>query len=102
MTDHSNRAEISHDLIDEPAMRFMEGSFRIDGGPWRVYIFSTFKDVSEPFVAEGTWKNGVLGVQVDYPRHLALDRDAVCRVLGERFGVTEWTTVKGPDSMTLR
>jgi hypothetical protein len=55
--------EISYDLIMEPNMGFVEGTYRLAGGDWQVFIF-TRSDVAEPQCRPNRWQSGVSGVVV--------------------------------------
>jgi|SRR5215831_11862061 len=97
------RAEISYDLVMDDDMEFVEGTYRLLGGQWQVFIFSAFqRDVPEPQVVPQLRDSGVSGVFVRFPRHERLNQAAVERVLTAALGVTEWVRVRGPDSMQLR
>ena len=93
--------EISYDLVMDEDMDFVEGSYRLPGGDWQVVIVSQ-RDVAEPEVIPEQWESGVSGVFVRFPRTERLNREAVERVLSAALGVTEWVTVRGPDSIHLR
>jgi hypothetical protein len=96
------RGEISYDLVMEDNMSFVEGTYRLPGGEWQVFIFSRFADVSEPDVQPGRWDSGVAGVFVRFPKSGRLGKAEVEQVLAAATGVEGWTTVRGPDSMQLR
>jgi hypothetical protein len=95
------RAEISYDLVMDDDMSFVEGTYRLPGRGWQVFIFSRY-DVSEPQVKPSTWDSGVTGVFVPFPRSGRLDRAAVEGTLSAALGVREWVVVRGPDSLQLR
>ena len=94
-------AEISYDLVMESNMSFVEGTYRLPGGAWRVVIVSR-ADVAEPGVEHREWDSGAAGVVVRFPRLGLLNAVAVERVLSAALGVTEWVSIRGPDSMRLR
>jgi len=95
-------AEISFDLLMEDNMSFVEGTFRIAGGNWRVFIFSRH-DVEEPKVnANAKWNSGATGVTVKYPKEAILDKSTVLHLLSACLSVSEWVEVRGPDSISLR
>src|SRR5262245_13520548 len=93
--------EISYDLVMEADMSFVEGTYRLPGREWRVFIFSR-RDVQSPLVDRVTWVSGVSGIHVAYPSDMSLNRLAVERLLAEAVGVCDWQRVRGPDSMQLR
>lgn len=95
------QGEISFDLVMEEDMEFVEGTFRLPGFWWQVFIFSR-SDVEELQITPSTWDSGVTGVFVRFSRSERLDQAAVERVLSASLGVNEWVVVRGPDSMHLR
>ena len=97
------RAQISFDLLMEDTMSFVEGTFRLPGRDWQVFIFGPDGGVTHPVVrTDGHWESGMTGVHVKWPRSVLLNKDAVLRLLSEQLGVTEWEEVRGPDSLMLR
>ncbi len=94
-------AEISFDLVAEEDMEFEEGTFRLPGGEWQVFIVSK-RPAVVPEVKPTRWDSGVSGVFVAFPVEARLDRSAVGLLLGEALGVSGWVEVCGPDSMDLR
>lgn len=95
------RAEISYDLVMDDDMSFVEGTYRLADGNWRVVIVSRC-DVPEPQVLPQQWESGVSGLFVRFPRAGRLNRAAVEELLSAALGVSEWVEVRGPDSMKLR
>jgi hypothetical protein len=93
--------EISYDLVMDNDMAFVEGTYRLAGGEWRVVIASRC-DVAEPQVVAHRWASGVSGVLVRFPRAVSLNREAVEQVLAAALGVSRWVQVRGPDSMLFR
>ena len=96
------RAEISFDLVMEDAMAFVEGTYRLPGQDWQVFIFGPDSSVQSPKATRGHWESGVTGIFVAWPESMPLNRVSVLKTLSEELGVTEWTEVQGPDSMALR
>lgn len=97
------RAEISYDLVMEDDMEFVEGVYRLPGGPWQVFIVSAFgRNVLEPQVVPQRWESGVSGVLVHLPRSTSINAPTVERTLSKSLGVSEWVLVRGPDSIELR
>lgn len=96
------RAEISYDLVMEEEMGFVEGAYRLPGGEWQVFVFSTLGGAIAPNWTLSRWESGVTGVFVRYPRDLRLNKVTTEAVLSEALGVAEWVEVRGPDSMALR
>jgi hypothetical protein len=93
--------EISYDLIMEPDMDFVEGTYRLSGGDWQVFIFSR-SDVTEPQCRPSRWHSGIRGVVVKYPQTAVLNQASVEQVLSSALNVQGWLHVRGPDSMQLR
>jgi hypothetical protein len=96
------RAQISYDLIMEEEMSFVEGTFRLPGCEWQVFIFGRGAVTSPEININVRWQSGVSGIFVKWPREWTLNKAGVVRVLSERFGITDWEEVRGPDSMRLR
>lgn len=96
------RAEISYDLVMEDAMPFAEGTFRLPGGEWQVFIFSRLHATERPVWRHDRWESGVHGIVVAFPNERALNKAAVTEVLTDATGATEWVEVRGPDSIQLR
>jgi hypothetical protein len=94
-------AEISYDLVMEPEMCFVEGTYRLPDNDWQVFIFSP-RAVAEIRVTFCAWPSGVEGVFVNFPRGSGMNREIVERVLSDALGVRKWKEVRGPDSMQLR
>ncbi|MCI0380526.1 MAG: hypothetical protein L0215_23310 [Gemmataceae bacterium] len=95
------KAEISYDLIMEDDMSFVEGTYRLPGQNWQVFIFAK-EHVAQPEVTPGIWESGVSGVFVRIPWSTRLNQSEVERVLAENLDIVAWTVVRGPDSMQLR
>jgi hypothetical protein len=49
-----------------------------------------------------TWRSGVTGLNAILPTDAKIDRSVVLSALSDTLGVTEWSEVRGPDSMQLR
>jgi hypothetical protein len=94
-------SEISYDLLMTPDMAFVEGTYRLPGGGWQVFVFIR-RDVAEPHWMPSKWESGVSGVVVHYPKSAVLNQAEVERTLSCALGVSGWSQVRGPDSMQLR
>lgn len=96
--------EISFDLEMNDSMEFVEGTFRLPGADWQVFIFGPDYSVTSPVVvANARWENGITGVGVKWPEvGWKLNKQVVIQIMSEALGVTEWKEVRGPDSMQLR
>jgi len=93
--------EISYDLVMDDDMGFVEGTFRLPGGPWQVIIVS--KGCSPTVeVQHSVWESGVEGLVITVPRERRLNRAVVEAELAQAVGVGCWVEVVGPDSMALR
>jgi hypothetical protein len=95
-------AEISYDLVMSDEMEFVEGTYRLPGRDWQVFIFGPDSSVTRPEVVTGKWPSGVTGVFVKWPPSLKLNKDAALAILSAQLGVTEWSEIRGPDSIQLR
>jgi hypothetical protein len=96
------RAEISYDLVMEDEMSFVEGTYRLPGGEWQVFIFIRQRDSIELSWRSSRWKSGATGLIVRFPSGQLLNKAVVESTLSEALGVTVWAEVRGPDSMQLR
>lgn len=97
------RAEISYDLVLDDDMEFIEGTYRLPGQDWQVFIVSAFqRDVPDSQIEPQRWRSGVTGVLLRIPRAEKINEGTVERLLSEALHVSEWTRVQGPDSMQLR
>jgi hypothetical protein len=96
-----HEAEISFDLIMEDEMAFAEGTYRMRGGDWHVFIFSRH-DGDGIRSAFNEWSSGVTGRVVRVPQNAKLNRQTIKQILGDILYVNEWLEVRGPDSMNLR
>jgi hypothetical protein len=96
--------EISYDLIMEDNMNFAEGTYRLSGGPWQVFIFITSNPKHQAGVAayRRTWDSGVDGLVVYCPVNTILSKDFIERVLSSECGASCWKEVRGPDSIKIR
>jgi hypothetical protein len=93
--------EISYDLVMDNDMGFVEGSYRIGGCNWRVFVFSK-RPVDGPAWKTCTWDSGVSGIVVHVPEMMPLNATSIECLLSDILGVGEWKRVQGPDSMQLR
>lgn len=93
--------EISYDVVMDADNSFAEGSYRVGGGDWQVFIVSK-RDVSAETIKSSTWDSGVTGVVIKLPRGTCLDKKLVERLLSAHLNVPNWIEVRGPDSITLR
>jgi hypothetical protein len=95
--------EITFDLVMENDMDFVEGCYRLAGGPWQVFIFARRSDVEKQEVRKNlVWKSGVTGLNVFLPRDTKLNKSVVLAVLSETLDVATWSEVRGPDSIVIR
>jgi hypothetical protein len=95
------RAEISFDVVTEPDMAFIEGSYRRPGRFWQVAILAK-DDVPNLQYRPSTWESGMTGVVFRAPRSVKLNREYAFWAMTRAFGHRDWVEVNGPDSMVLR
>ena len=96
-------AEISYDLVLDDDMGFLEGAYRLPDMEWQVFVVSAFeRDVLHVDVVPQQWDSGVSGLLLKIPSTERINATTVERVLSNELGVSEWTRVRGPDSMQLR
>lgn len=97
------KAEITFDLIMDDDMPFVEGCYRLPDDPWQVFIFSGFREPKGLKIeTDVVWKSGVRGTVVHLPPGMQLNKSVVLQILSDALGVTDWSEVRGPDSMQLR
>lgn len=94
-------AEISFDLVMEDDMSFVEGSYRLPGRDWEVFVFSRYDGIKSE-VETAVKLGGATGVVVRLPRNEKLNKSIVRHTLSESLGVVDWREIPGPDSMHLR
>jgi hypothetical protein len=98
------KAEITFDLVMTEDMAFVEGCYRLaGGGVWQVFIFRRSNGLEEVGIKQNlTWRSGATGLNAILPNDAKIDKSVVLTVLSDTLGVTEWSEVRGPDSMQLR
>jgi hypothetical protein len=97
----SMQAVISYDLIMEEDMPFAEGTFRLPGEDWRIFIVARY-DVPNPEIVQQHWDSGVSGLLIRFPISYRLSRETIEGLLSRELEVSKWLEVRGPDSMNLR
>jgi len=84
-------------------MPFVEGCYRLDDGIWHVFIFRKSDGTEEARVRKDVvWDSGVTGMHVIVAHDEELNKSLVLQTLSKILDVTEWSEVRGPDSMQLR
>jgi hypothetical protein len=97
------KAEITFDLVMGEDMSFVEGCYKLDGGPWQVFIFPPPSERSTIEVRTNlVWASGVTGLNAFVPKEMRLNKSTVLKVLSHTLGVDEWVEVRGPDSIVIR
>jgi adenosylcobinamide amidohydrolase len=97
------KAEISFDFVMDEDMYFVEGTYRMDGGVWQVFIFAHAGVTKDIGVRTNlVWESGVTGLNVIVANDAKLNKQVVLQTLSDVLGVTQWTEVRGPDSIMLR
>jgi hypothetical protein len=100
------RFEISFDTGLEADNRIVEGSYRVPGRFWQVFLFQKERTPGES-VPElrhrfGAWQSGITGIEFDVPSEAVLDREYMLRAFASVFGTDDWVEVRGPDSLLLK
>ena len=100
------RHEISFDTGLEDDNPIVEGSYRVPGKFWQIFLFEKADDRGEP-VAElrhefGTWRSGITGISFLAPEGDVVDKAYILRAFASVFGTDEWVVVRGPDSLLLK
>jgi hypothetical protein len=97
------KAEISYDLVMDEDMSFVEGCYRLDGGEWEVFVVTHSRNGRPPGVWKNlTWASGVKGMNAVVPETTKLNKLSVLDILSDALDVSEWSEVRGPDSIALR
>ena len=96
-------AEITWDLLMSDDMGWIEGCYRLEGGPWQVVIAIKKEEVSTVEIRDGlTWASGVTGMNIFLPETACLNAMVLLELMSDVLGVLEWVEVRGPDSILLR
>jgi hypothetical protein len=87
--------EISFDLVMEDDMSFVEGTYRLRQGEWRVFIFSRYEG-KQVLSSSQRCESGVEGWRIKTPQEMKLNRESVMKILGDLLYVEQWFEVRGP------
>jgi hypothetical protein len=100
------RFEISFDTGLEDDNSVVEGTYRIPGQFWQVFLFqkeSSFgESISELRPRSSVWESGMTGIEFDVPRGAVLDKEYIFRAFSSVFGTADWVEVRGPDSLLMK
>jgi hypothetical protein len=97
------KGEISFDTnIDDNGQENIEGCYRICGENWQVFYFTKWWDGAPRIIKDAVYNSGITGVDVWFPKNQILNKFAVIKLLSDILGVTEWSEVRGPDSLQLK
>lgn len=81
-------------------MEWIEGCYRLEGGPWQVVIAVRKEEVLTVEIRNGlTWASGVTGMNIFLPETACLNATVLLELMSD---VLEWVEVRGPDSIVLR
>lgn len=100
------RFELSFDTGLEDDNAIVEGSYRVPGRFWQVFLFrkegpgvETVPELRHHF---RMWDSGITGIAFDVPGEAVLDRDYILEALASVFGAVDWAEVRGPDSQLMK
>lgn len=93
--------EISYDLVMEDDMGAAEGTYRLPGRDWQVWVCHPSRRKT-PRVVPYRWDSGITGLAVWMPVETKINMDSIERVLSDVLGVDQWSRIRGPDSIRLR
>ena len=96
-----SRYEISYDTVMGDDMGIVEGSYRLPGYLWQIFLF-TNKAVPELRQSFATWQSGITGLEFKVPNGVAINHEFIVRAMSEVFGAASWIVVDGPDSLILK
>jgi hypothetical protein len=99
--------EVSFDLVMEDDMSFVEGTFRLPGEFWRVFVFGKWDGAAlqckrQIWPNKNPWRESIDGLAFSAPKNANLNRAYVLAALSEALNIRDWTEVRGPDSISLR
>ncbi|MCA9042108.1 MAG: hypothetical protein KDA65_17280 [Planctomycetaceae bacterium] len=104
---YGERPEISFDLVCEEDTDFMEGSYRLLGELWNVFILRK-DDVQEMQIKPTTWRKFTVwerdcnGIVIRFPMDVIMHRENILDAMSQAFGINDWIQIQGPNSMVLR
>jgi hypothetical protein len=96
-----HRFEISFDTGLSEDESIVEGSYRVPGKLWQIFLFRK-ESVPELHHRFAEWPSGITGVEFEVPREDVLDRDYMLRAFSTVFETDDWVEVRGPDSLLLK
>ncbi len=98
--------EISFDLLEPVEERggWEEGTFRLVGGEWQVFVVAQNEGEGErEVIRKCVWPSRVAGLYANLSIERGrLERRVVVEVLMEAYGAERWVEVCGPNSLELR
>jgi hypothetical protein len=95
------RYEISFDTGLGEDESLIEGSYRVPGKLWQIFLFRK-ESVTKLRHRFDVWESGITGIHFEVPREAVLDRDYVLRAFANIFGTDDWVEVRGPDSLLMK
>ena len=95
------RFELSCDTEIGDDMEIVEGTYRLPGCLWQVFLF-TRAQVPELRHKFGTWVSGITGVEIEVPENVQINHEYIMSAMSSLFGADAWTIMKGPDSLILK
>ena len=96
-----HRFEISFDTGLGEDETIVEGSYRVPGKLWQIFLFRK-ESVTELHHRFGEWPSGITGIEFDVPGEVVLDRDYMLRAFSTVFETEDWVEVRGPDSLLMK
>jgi hypothetical protein len=100
------RFEISFDTGLGEDMRTVEGSYRVPGQFWQIFLFikgdAQGRPVPELRHRSVAWPSEITGLEFHVPEEALLDREYMIQALAGVFGTDDWVVVRGPDSRLMK
>ncbi len=93
--------EISFDTVIDDENDTVEGTYRLPGQLWAVFVFMN-EEVPALEHSIGTWKSGVTGLGVKVPVDTRISKEFMIKVMSDVFGSADWVVVSGPASFVMR
>ena len=83
-------------------MDFIEGCYRLEGGPWQVITAAKSEEILEAEIRTGCWASGVTGMNIILRQTAQLNATVLLNLMSDILCVEKWIEVRGPDSIQLR
>jgi hypothetical protein len=84
----------------------VEGCYSVDSKNWVIFYFTKWwngDEIESPIInKDAVFKSGSKGINVEFPKSMPLNEEAVRSTLSVATGISEWKKVRGPDSLSMK